>query len=259
MITGSFDPNGAEIIRAEYAIPQKAKEIAARFSVGTVIITFSGQLMDALRDRGTVEPLDSALSVGSAAFKSNICRVKNSDIAVVLSGIGAPSVAAVIEELFALFGVRNFVVFGSGGALTDIPAGCLIVPEKACRDEGTSYHYAEPSDYIAIKNAGKISRILEEIGIGHISGGTWTTDAFYRETVGNRARRVAEGCVCVEMECSAAQAVCDLRGLELYQFIYAADSLDGEWSRRILGELESDSRLKYFAVAYEIAKRVMGE
>ena len=60
----------------------------------------------------------------------------------------------------------------------------------------------------------------------------------------------------MEMECSAAQAVCDYRGLELYQFVYAADSLDGEWARRILGDLEMDARMRYFFLAREIAKHI---
>lgn len=58
------------------------------------------------------------------------------------------------------------------------------------------------------------------------------------------------------MECSALQAVCNFRGLELYQFIYAADSLNGTWSRRILGNLEIDARLAYFKLAEEIAERI---
>ena len=62
--------------------------------------------------------------------------------------------------------------------------------------------------------------------------------------------------ICVDMECSAFQAVCDFRGLELYQFVYTADSLNGSWSRRILGHLEMDARLAYFVLAEKIAERI---
>ena len=58
------------------------------------------------------------------------------------------------------------------------------------------------------------------------------------------------------MECSALQAVCDFRGLELYQFVYAADSLSGNWTRRILGNLEMDARTAYFVLAEKIAERI---
>ena len=105
----------------------------------------------------------------------------------------------------------------------------------------------------------KLAALLDRLGVDYVCGKTWTTDAFYRETESNTARRVGEGCVCVEMECSALQAVCDFRGAALYQFVYAADSLHGTWNRRILGELEKDARLQYFGLAWEIVKALESE
>ena len=104
-----------------------------------------------------------------------------------------------------------------------------------------------------IRNADRLMEIFDELGVEYIAGKTWTTDAFYRETEAARDKRISEGCVCVEMECSALQAVCDFRGLELYQFVYAADSLNDKWARRILGNLEMDSRMAYFVLAEKIA------
>lgn len=254
MITNSFDPHSREIVKAANTIRQEEKDFAKGFSMDTIILTFSGKLIDALWKENWIEPLGNGLSIGSAAYRSPIFRIRNTSIGVVLSGIGAPMIAAILEELSTLFGARNYIVFGSSGALTALPEGHLIVPTQAYRDEGTSYHYAPPGDYIEVRNAAKLARLFDTLGIDYVQGKTWTTDAFYRETEHNREKRVAEGCLCVEMECSAAQAVCDYRGLELYQFVYAADSLDGEWARRILGDLEMDARMKYFAIAWELAK-----
>lgn len=259
MITDSFDPQSPEIVKAKDTITQKEKELARAFSVDTVILTFSGKLIDALREKGQIEPLHEDLSIGSAAYKSPIFQIPNTSIGVVLSAIGAPNIAAVLEELATLFPIRSCIVFGSCGALTDLPEGHVIVPTHAYRDEGTSYHYAEPGHYILIKNAAKLARLFDELGIDYVEGRTWTTDAFYRETAHNREKRMAEGCLCVEMECSAAQAVCDYRGLELYQFVYAADSLNDKWARRILGNLEMDARMRYFFLALEIAKHILEE
>ena len=256
MITDSFDPAGEEIVKAKDTISQKDKDLARRFSIHTFILTFSGKLIAALREEGLIQPLHEDLTIGSAAYRTPIFRIRDSSIGVVLSGIGAPMIAGILEELSTLFHARNYIVFGSCGALTDLPEGRLIVPTQACRDEGTSYHYAPPGDYIAVRNAAKLARLFDELGIEYVQGKTWTTDAFYRETERNREKRAREGCLCVEMECSAAQAVCDYRGLELYQFVYAADSLEGKWARRILGDLEKDTRIKYFSVAWEIAKRI---
>lgn len=58
---------------------------------------------------------------------------------------GAPGAAVAVEELYAM-GCETFIVCGGAGALTnDSKVGEIIVPVSAVRDEGTSYHYLEPS------------------------------------------------------------------------------------------------------------------
>ena len=108
-----------------------------------------------------------------------------------------------------------------------------MIPTEAYRDEGTSYHYAPASDYIRIKNHDVIKAFMEENKIPYVMGGTWTTDAFYRETVNNFEKHKADGCISVEMEGAAVQAVCDFRGLEVYMFFTSGDLLDApEWTNR---------------------------
>ena len=84
-----------------------------------------------------------------------------------------------------------------------------MIPTEAYRDEGTSYHYAPASDYIGIKNCGIVREFMEKNHIPYVMGRTWTTGAFYRETVRNFEKHKAGGCISVEMEGSAAQAVYD--------------------------------------------------
>ena len=256
MIIDSFDPNSKELIDPRKAIPKKTIEAAKKYQIRTFILVFSYKLVDELAKQGIIEILDNEISFGSSATKSPVYRIKGTNVCVLLTGIGAAMSAAMVEELSAAFGCKNFIVFGSCGALTEIPEGKLIVPTEAYRDEGISYHYAKAGDYIRIRNANRLMEIFDELGVEYIAGKTWTTDAFYRETEAERDRRVSEGCICVEMECSALQAVCDFRVLELYQFVYAADSLNGKWARRILGNLEMDARMAYFLLAEKIAERI---
>ena len=256
MINNTFDDKSPAMISPQDAISQEALILAAQFRINTFIVTFSRNLIKALYEKGTIEILHDELQVGSAAGKNHIYRIRNTDIGVILCGIGAPLSTRILEEVRTLFNCHNFIVFGSCGALTDVSEGRVIIPTEAYRDEGTSYHYAPASDFITVKNADKLAELMEQLEVGYVKGKTWTTDAFYRETVNNRNKRVEQGCICVEMECSRLQAMCDFRGVELYQFVYAADSLDSSWSRRILGNLEMDSRLKYFYLAWEIAKRI---
>ena len=256
MITDSFDSKGKELITAKQAIREKAFRAGESVSMDTVILTFSCKLIEMLKEKENIETIDEDLKLGSSAGYNLIYRIKGTKIGVMLTGIGAMMAAAMVEELKALLEIKNVIVFGSCGALCEIPEGRIIVPDEAYRDEGTSYHYLEASDYIRIRNADVIAEIFDREGIKYVRGRTWTTDAFYRETDGNRDRRLKEGCICVEMECSALQAVCDFRDIQLYQFLYSADSLHGSWSRRILGEMEKDVRLAYFRIARKIAEAI---
>ena len=77
---------------------------------------------------------------------------------------------------------------------------------------------------------------------------------FFRETIGNMRKRKADGCVVVEQECAALMAIGQFRRKEIYQFLYAADCLDGEgWDSRILGHTPDEIRRKMLSIALEAA------
>lgn len=104
-----------------------------------------------------------------------------------------------------------------------------------------------------------IVRTLEERKVRYIKTKTWTTDAIFRETVKKVERRKVEGCLTVEMECSALLAVAKFRGVKLGQLLYALDSLGGvSWdSREIWRKEEGDSAVeKIFSIAAEIATKL---
>jgi uridine phosphorylase len=158
-----------------------------------------------------------------------------SHIAVAHPGVGAPLAAGFLEELIGLGG-RIFVAAGGAGALVpDLTLGHVVVPSAAVRDEGTSYHYLPPSREVeptpAVLDA--IVATLRGRDVPFVVGKTWTTDAVFRETRTKAARRVAEGCICVEMEAAACFAVARFRGVSFGQLLYAGDDLSGaEWDDR---------------------------
>ena len=118
---------------------------------------------------------------------------------------------------------NKYIVFGGAGCLNkQIAHRKVMIPTLAYRDEGTSYHYAPASDYIIVKNADIVAGFMEENDIPYVKGKTWTTDAFYRETVNSFEKHKADGCISVEMECAVLQAVCDFRELNLYTSLRAA-------------------------------------
>lgn len=169
-------------------------------------------------------------------------------------GVGAPVAAVDIEDMHAM-GVEKFIVFGNCGVLDETIEDCsVIIPNKALRDEGTSFHYMKPSKSIDLnkKYVTEFKEVLDKLGYSYTEGATWTTDAFYRETKDKLARRVKDGAIVVEMEASALQAVCDFRGCELFIFFYAGDNLAGEeWDIRSLSgdvKLDEKSRVAYLAL-----------
>jgi uridine phosphorylase len=154
----------------------------------------------------------------------------------------------------------KYILFGGCGCLNkDIARGKVIVPTEAYRDEGTSYHYLPASDWVTITEAPTVERFMEEYGIPHVTGKTWTTDAFYRETEGNFEKRKADGCLSVEMECAGVQAMCTFRGLKLYAFFTSGDLLDApKWDeRRKAGQIKHTQHdAGHFDIALELAVSV---
>ncbi len=150
-------------------------------------------------------------------------------------GVGAPLAAGLLEEVIA-FGCRKFIVCGGCGVLQqEVAVGHLIVVSGAVRDEGVSYHYLPPARAVSANAAG-VTALVETLtrrGVPHTIGKTWTTDAPYRETPNQIARRKAEGCLTVEMESAALMAVAEFRGVTLGQVLYGGDDLSGaEWDAR---------------------------
>jgi uridine phosphorylase len=174
--------------------------------------------------------------------------------------VGAPGCVSLLEDIYAL-GVEKVVLFGTCGVLDASIQDCsIIIPDSAIRDEGTSYHYAPPSDEIAVnvKYVDTFVELLEKHGCKYHIGKAWTTDGFFRETRDKVLRRKEQGCICVEMECSAVAALAQFRGKEVFHFFYAADNLDNEvWDERSLSNeanvVEKD-RIAYLAL--ELAKAI---
>lgn len=173
-----------------------------------------------------------------------------------LSHIGSALAGGDVIDVNWLTGASQFIMFGSAGSLdSDITTGRFVVPTEAYREEGLSYNYARPSDYIEIKNAKTVKRIMEELNLPSVTGRVWTTDAIYRETKAKLEARKKEGCLAVEMELAGVQAVCDFYGWELYDFLVTGDVLD-QAVYDISGLADANHDMDKLYIAIEIAKRI---
>ena len=140
--------------------------------------------------------------------------------------VGAAPSTQILDWLIA-YGVRKIISAGSCGSLMPFPESTFLVPCKALRDEGTSYHYAPPSRFMEISDRARdaIKATILEHGMKHQEVVTWSTDGFFRETREKVAYRKSEGCSVVEMECAALAACAAFRGAIWGMILYTADSL----------------------------------
>jgi nucleoside phosphorylase len=249
-IVHAFDEASEEVIRASQVV-RPVEDFPE-----TVVVTYSRVKFDYLVQH---YPCDHIATVNTACAPIPIYRVEAEGVsyAAYLSLIGGPAASGIMEEVIG-FGGRRFLFFGSCGVLDkDILSGHIAVPTAAYRDEGTSYHYLAPSAYVEIPTAEPLAEILRELDVPFHLTRTWTTDAIYRETRGNMAKRKAEGCRVVEMECASTAAVARYRGVEFSQFLYGADSLDGdEWDPRDLVEGHGEAGGAIVDLAFRIAGRL---
>ncbi|WP_027581016.1 nucleoside phosphorylase [Bradyrhizobium sp. Ai1a-2] len=127
------------------------------------------------------------------------------EVGIVGRVVGASFAVLVAEELFAS-GCKLLVSLTSAGQV--VAAGeppYFVVIDRSLRDEGTSYHYAPPSEFAdADHNIVKIAATaLARTALHSVVGASWTTDAPFRETAEAIAAARAKNILAVEMEAAA--------------------------------------------------------
>lgn len=253
MLLNEFDENKNAVINPD-TILKKMENFP-----DTIVSVFSHQLFNAIVEflGGTqiaeTHDVDGVWPVYEVEYKGK-------RFAFYKARLGGPACVGCFEDVLALGGKR-IILLGNCGVLDKNIKDCgIIIPTKAIRDEGTSYHYVPASDYIDVnlRYVAEFKEVLQEFGYPCVEGITWTTDAFYRETPKKVEDRKKMGAVCVEMECASVQAMCDFRGVEFFQFLYAGDNLDhSSWDPRSLsGNARLDDKQKIALLAFELACKI---
>jgi uridine phosphorylase len=130
------------------------------------------------------------------------------NVGILGCAVGAPFAVLVAEELFAS-GCHLLMSVTSAGQITPIgQPPYFVIIDRALRDEGTSYHYAAPSDYSEADPhlIAKTAQAIARKGIAAVTGSSWTTDAPFRETAEAIAAARSKGVLAVEMEAAALYA-----------------------------------------------------
>lgn len=249
MITDSFDPKTEPII-SPGAFYGEQKHIC-----DTCIVIFSKVIYENVLNSFPCEKI-AEIHACNGDFPIYSFTYRGKKITFYLSWVGSTAAATDVIETNWLTGATKFVMFGSAGSLNRRETeGKYVVPTAAYRDEGMSYHYAPPADYIEIPGAERVAEVFDAMKVPYVKGKVWTTDAIYRETRGQMEKRAAEGCIAVDMELAGVQAVCSYHGFELYNFLMTGDVLDQpEYDHA--GLYNANHSLDKFDLALEIALRL---
>ncbi len=248
MIVNSFDD------KSPSKINPTPKE--NRLKCDACIVTFSNVILDYVIKNYDVEQC-STFKMVTGTFPIYKINYNGKVFAFYQTFLGASASVGILEDITEVIDTDKFVVFGGSGCLDkNIAHGKIMIPTESYSDECTSYHYKEASDYITNTNSNKVAEFMESKKLPYVLGRNWTTDSFYRETQNNIDKRKQDGCISVEMECSAMQAVCDFRNLQLYYFLTSGDLLDCEvWDQRhVEGEYAGTQHdTRHFDIAIELA------
>jgi uridine phosphorylase len=166
------------------------------------ILDPDGDIVRRLRKEGRSKPFE-----GWPCYHTQLdaFELAGQTVGIIGCAVGAPFAVLIAEELLES-GCRLLLSVTSAGQIVPAePTPYFVIIDRALRDEGTSYHYAEPSEY-GEANAELVAmavNALKAAGLRVIVGPTWTTDAPFRETAEAIEAAKGRGIVAVEMEAAA--------------------------------------------------------
>ena len=169
MLLTEFDPTPRAVINPDYIKPVEnfPETVVAVFShqlFASVAAFLEGKRIAQTRDADGDWPIYEVTYRGK---QLGFCKAK----------VGAPACVGQFEEIIAM-GARRFILLGNCGVLDKRIEDCgIIIPTKAIRDEGTSYHYAPASDLIDVNTRyiPEFIEVLREFGYPYVQGAAWTT------------------------------------------------------------------------------------
>ena len=203
---------------------RRQKGLAAVDVPPVCILDPDGDLVRHLRRTGAAKPF-----AGWPCYHTELDTFDLAGYQVGIVGrvVGASFAVLVAEELFAS-GCRLLVSLTSAGQITAAgPPPYFVVIDRALRDEGTSYHYAPPSEFAdadpdLVKRA---AAALAERGPRSVVGASWTTDAPFRETAQAIEAARAKGILAVEMEAAALYTFARVAGVSVLCLAHVTNTM----------------------------------
>jgi uridine phosphorylase len=188
------------------------------------ILDPDGDLVRQLRQNRLAKPLS-----GWPCYHTELDTfdLSGQQVGIVGRVVGASFAVLVAEELFAS-GCELLVSLTSAGQI--VPAGqppYFVVINRSLRDEGTSYHYAPPSEFADADPTlvQKAAMALAQSGLHGVVGASWTTDAPFRETAQAIEAARTKGILAVEMEAAALYAFARAAGVQVLCLAHVTNTM----------------------------------
>lgn len=166
------------------------------------------------------------------------------------SGMGQPSLAIYVNELFTDYDVQSVIRVGSCGAMTErLAVRDVVIASGACTDSSMNRIRFEGLDYAPVADFGLL-RAAHDAAAGrdgvHV-GLIYSSDSFYPARPELAARMADYGVLAVEMEASALYTLAARHGRRALAICTVSDHLlTGE-------ETSAQEREQTFAEMVEIA------
>jgi purine-nucleoside phosphorylase len=170
------------------------------------------------------------------------------------SGMGQPSLAIYVNELFTSYAVRSVTRVGSCGALTEkVALRDIVIATGACTDSAMNRITFEGLDYAPVADFGLLRAAYDAAtparadGLGVHTGLIFSADSFYATRPELTRRMVAYGVLAVEMEAAALYTLAAKHGAKALAICTVSDHIvTGE-------ETPAAEREQGFAAMVEIA------
>lgn len=189
------------------------------------VLDFDGDLTDGLLHDARVSPVQSW-----ACFHTTMLGLTLEGVAcgVIPRTIGGPYAVLIAEQLLTA-GARVIVGITSAGRVgATLPLPCIVVADRAVRDEGTSLHYLPADEQVTTPTPALAAALVEALApVADVHRGlVWTTDAPYRETAEQLRHWSEAGALAVEMQAASLFAFGAARHAQVGVVALVSNSVD---------------------------------
>ncbi|HCJ86620.1 MAG: hypothetical protein MB55_07385 [marine actinobacterium MedAcidi-G3] len=156
-------------------------------------------------------------------------RFEGTELSIMPSGMGMPSAAIYITELYRSFGVETIIRIGTaGGFSSELQLRDMVVASNCITNSRMPELLLGHSEYQLAPTASLLEAALDlsrEAGLALQSGTIFTSDIFYEPDETLNHRMTQNGVLCVEMETAALYAIAEIEQKQALSVVTISDHL----------------------------------